>query len=90
MSANFMILGAIVQKLWVFEVLRRSLGRVGMCWNQWKWVDHMSKKLGAGGKGKRRQLNKKGGLRHGPPALLVLPKKIIIIFYFFLEFFGIS
>jgi hypothetical protein len=33
-SANFMILEATDQKLWMFEVLRRSLGRVGMCWNQ--------------------------------------------------------
>jgi hypothetical protein len=30
MSTNFMILGATDQKLWVFEVFRRSLGRVGI------------------------------------------------------------
>jgi hypothetical protein len=33
-SANFMILGATNQKLWVFEVFRRTLGRAGMCWSQ--------------------------------------------------------
>jgi hypothetical protein len=33
-SANFMILGATDQKLWMFEVLRRGLVRAGMCWNQ--------------------------------------------------------
>jgi hypothetical protein len=26
--------GPMDQKLWVFEVLRRSLGRAGMCWSQ--------------------------------------------------------
>jgi hypothetical protein len=26
--------GPTDQKLWVFEVFRRSLGRVGMCWSQ--------------------------------------------------------
>jgi hypothetical protein len=29
-----MILGATDQKLWMFEVIRRSLGRAGMYWNQ--------------------------------------------------------
>jgi hypothetical protein len=29
-----MILGATNQKLWEFELLKRSLGRAGMCWNQ--------------------------------------------------------
>jgi hypothetical protein len=33
-NTNFIILGATNQKLWKFEVFRRSLGRVGMCWNQ--------------------------------------------------------
>jgi hypothetical protein len=45
-----MILGATDQKLWVFEVLRRSLGRAGMCWSQPAIVDHMHKKWRAGGK----------------------------------------
>jgi hypothetical protein len=26
--------GPTDQKLWVFEVIRRSLGRAGMCWSQ--------------------------------------------------------
>jgi hypothetical protein len=29
-----MILGATDQKLWVFKVFKRSLGRAGMCWSQ--------------------------------------------------------
>ena len=33
MSTNFMILGAIDKKLWLFEVFRRSLGREGISWN---------------------------------------------------------
>jgi hypothetical protein len=32
------------QKLWVFEVSRRSLGRAGMCWSQPARVDHFHKK----------------------------------------------
>ena len=48
MSANFMILGATVQKLWVFKVFRWTLVRTGMCWNQWERVDHMHKKRKAG------------------------------------------
>jgi hypothetical protein len=46
MSANFMILGTMDQKLWVFEVLRRSLGKVGMRWSQPIRVDHMLKSGG--------------------------------------------
>jgi hypothetical protein len=34
-----MILGATDQKLWVFEVFRRSLGRAGMCWSQPARID---------------------------------------------------
>jgi hypothetical protein len=41
-----MILGATDQKLWVFKVLRRSLGRAGMCWSQPARVDHMCKYFG--------------------------------------------
>jgi hypothetical protein len=32
-SSNFMILGATVQKLWVFEDFGQGLARVGMCWS---------------------------------------------------------
>jgi hypothetical protein len=42
--ANFMILGATVQKLWEFEVFRWTLGRAGMCWNQPARVDYLRKK----------------------------------------------
>jgi hypothetical protein len=45
-----MILRATDQKLWVFEVFRRSLGRAGMYWSQPARVDHMRKKWRAGGK----------------------------------------
>jgi hypothetical protein len=31
---NIVFLGPTDQKLWVFEVFRRSLGRAGMCWSQ--------------------------------------------------------
>jgi hypothetical protein len=41
MSANFMILGATVQKLWVFEVLGQGLGGAAMCWRQPARVDHL-------------------------------------------------
>jgi hypothetical protein len=33
-SSNFMILGATVQKLWVFEIFGQGLARAGMCWSQ--------------------------------------------------------
>jgi hypothetical protein len=34
----------MVQKLWMFENFRRSLGRVGMCWSQSARVDYISPK----------------------------------------------
>jgi hypothetical protein len=39
-----MILGAMVQKLWVFEVFGQGLAMVGMCWSQPARVDHFHKK----------------------------------------------
>jgi hypothetical protein len=45
-STNFIIFGPTDQKLWVFENLRRSLGRVGMCCSQPVGVYHMCKKKG--------------------------------------------
>jgi hypothetical protein len=36
--------GPTDQKLWMFEVSRRSLGRAGMCWSQPARVDHLRKK----------------------------------------------
>jgi hypothetical protein len=44
--------GPTDQKLWVFEVSRRSLGRAGMCWSQPARVDHLHKKCKAGRKKK--------------------------------------
>jgi hypothetical protein len=49
--------GPTDQKLWMFEVSRRSLGRVGMCYSQWERVDHLSKKWKAG----RKQISTKMG-----------------------------
>jgi hypothetical protein len=38
--------GPTDQKLWMFEVLRRSMGRaVPMCWSQLARVDYISPKL---------------------------------------------
>jgi hypothetical protein len=56
-STNFIIFGPTDQKLWVFEVFRRSLGRAGMCCNQWSGVDQSAQKWG------RRR--KKGGRQQG-------------------------
>jgi hypothetical protein len=39
-----MILGATVQKLWVFEVFGQGLARAGMCWSQPARVDNLHKK----------------------------------------------
>jgi hypothetical protein len=45
-----MILGATIQKLWVFEVFGQGLARVGMCWSQPARVDRFHKKWRAGEK----------------------------------------
>jgi hypothetical protein len=37
------------QKLWMFEVLRRSMGKAGMCWSQLARVDYISPKRWAVG-----------------------------------------
>jgi hypothetical protein len=42
--------GPTDQKLWTFEVLRRSMGRAGMCWSQPTRVDYISPKRWAVGK----------------------------------------
>ena len=34
MNTNFIILKAMYQNLWVFENFRRSLSKVGMCWQE--------------------------------------------------------
>jgi hypothetical protein len=44
------------QKLWVFEVSRRSLGMAGMCWSQPARVDHLYKKWRAGRKKNSRKM----------------------------------
>jgi hypothetical protein len=36
------VFGPTDQKLWMFEVLRRSMGRAGMCWSQPVRVDYIS------------------------------------------------
>jgi hypothetical protein len=77
-SANFMILSAMDQKLWMFEVLRKSLGRAGMCWSHPARVDHMCKKWRAGGKknskkGKRVRQAKRRPAAGGRPAVACRP-----------------
>jgi hypothetical protein len=48
--------GPMDQKLWMFEVSRRSLGRAGMCWSQLARVDHLRKKWRAGRKKNSRKM----------------------------------
>jgi hypothetical protein len=52
-----MILGAMDQKLWVFEVFGHGLAMAGMCWSQPARVHHMSKNWRVGGK---KKFKKKG------------------------------
>jgi hypothetical protein len=63
MSTNFMILGTTNQKLWVFEVFRRSLGKAGMCWSQLARVDHLRKKWKVG---RKKNLKRNGDNPIGP------------------------
>jgi hypothetical protein len=49
-STNFIFFRPTNQKLWMFEVFWRSLGRAGMCSSQWGRVDHICKNLGVGGR----------------------------------------
>jgi hypothetical protein len=48
--------GPMDQKLWVSEVSRRSLGRVGMYWSQLARVDHFHKKWRVGRKKNSRKM----------------------------------
>jgi hypothetical protein len=45
-----MILGAMDQKLWRFEIFGQGLARAGMCWSQPTRIDHMHKKWRVEGK----------------------------------------
>jgi hypothetical protein len=56
--------GPTDQKLWVFELSRRSLGRAGMCWSQPARVDHLHKKWRVGRKKNSRKMGTAG--RPGP------------------------
>jgi hypothetical protein len=81
-STNFVIFGPTDQKLWVFEVFRRSLGRAGMCCSQWGRVDHMCKKGGQ----EEEFFFAQGGVRapgHSRPQ-----SPIFWIFWIFEIFFG--
>jgi hypothetical protein len=55
-----MILGITNQKLWVFEILRRSLGRSGMCWNKRERVDQKCQGGDLGFEKKGHSIQKKG------------------------------
>jgi hypothetical protein len=54
--------GPTDQKLWMFEVSRRSLGRAGMCWSQPARVDHLHKKWRAG---RKKKIKKNGNCPTG-------------------------
>jgi hypothetical protein len=41
--------GPTYKKIWTFEVLRRNIGRAGMCWSQLARVDYISPKRWAVG-----------------------------------------
>jgi hypothetical protein len=56
-KTKIVFFGPTDQKLWVFEVSRRSLGRAGMCWSQPARVDHLHKKWRAG----RKKISRKMG-----------------------------
>jgi hypothetical protein len=43
-STNFIFFGPTDKKLWMFENLRRSLGRASMCWSQPTRVDYINPK----------------------------------------------
>jgi hypothetical protein len=43
-STKIIFSGPTDQKLWVFENLKRSMGRAGMCWSQPARVEYMSPK----------------------------------------------
>jgi hypothetical protein len=53
---KIVVFGPTDQKLWVFEVSRRSLGKAGMCWSQPARVDHLHKKWRAGRKKSSRKM----------------------------------
>jgi hypothetical protein len=53
--------GPTDQKLWMFEVSRRSLGRAGMCWSQPARIDHLRKKWRAGKKKFKKNENRPTG-----------------------------
>jgi hypothetical protein len=57
-KTKIVFFGPTDQKLWVFEVSRRSQGRAGMCWSQPARVDHLHKKWRAG----RKNISRKMGI----------------------------
>jgi hypothetical protein len=52
----------------MFEVSRRSLGRVGMCWSQPTRVDHLCKKWRAGRKKIQEKWEQPDKAMRQPPA----------------------
>jgi hypothetical protein len=55
-KTKIVFFGPTDQKLWVFQVSRRSLGREGMCCSQPARVDHLHKKWRAGRKNISRKI----------------------------------
>jgi hypothetical protein len=94
-------LGPTDQKLWMFEVSSRSLGRAGMCWSQPTRVDHLRKKWTAGRKKlkwkepdrSRRRPAAGGrllvaGCGSTPRPVMLYPFKFIFILFYFKRIFG--
>jgi hypothetical protein len=82
--------GPTDQKLWMFEVSRRSLGRAGMCCSQWERVDHLRKKWRAGRKkmGTSRQVQASTYGRRATPGPVGLSQFFWIFFIFKKWIFG--
>jgi hypothetical protein len=82
-STNFIIFGPTNQKLWMFEVFRRSMGMASMCCSQPVRVDYISPKRWAVG---IRNL-KKSPLRVSSPIFWSLPSHLEVLnLPFFMEF----
>jgi hypothetical protein len=83
-DTNFIFFGRTDQKLWMFEVFRRSLVRAGMRWSQPARVDHTCKKRRAG---RRIFFLHMLRLGHSPAAMSSYQTDNLQIFWFF--FFGL-
>jgi hypothetical protein len=74
-STNFIIFGLTDQKLWMFEVFKRSISMAGMCYSQPARVDYISPKWWAAG---IRNLEKRP-LRVSSPIFWTLPLHLEVL-----------